>query len=150
MLRTKVPGERLKAEDAKATYHSLSHVEWAFRSLKGMDLQIRPIHHRLEGRVRSHVFLCMLAYYVEWHLRKAWGPLLFDGEPQGVHSGKRRTKRTPEGHPVMAFGDLMADLGGLTRNQVLFAGTTAPVTIYATPSPLQQKAFDLLGLSHIV
>ncbi len=80
---------------------------------------------------------------------KAWEPLLFDGEPQGVSNGKRRTKRTPEGHPVMAFGGLMADLGGLTRNQVLFAGTTAPVTIYATPSPLQQKAFDLLGLSHI-
>ena len=150
VLRTKVPGERLKAEDAKATYHSLSHVEWAFRSLKGMDLQIRPIHHRLENRVRSHVFLCMLAYYVEWHLRKAWEPLLFDGEPQGIPNGKRRTKRTLEGLPVMAFGDLMADLGGLTRNQVLFAGTAAPVTLYATPSPLQQKAFELLGLSHIV
>jgi hypothetical protein len=150
VLRTKVPIESLKAEDAKTTYHSLSHVEWAFRSLKGMDLQIRPIHHRLEDRVRSHVFLCMLAYYVEWHLRKAWEPLLFDGEPQGVSNGKRRTKRTPDGHPVMAFGDLMADLGGLTRNQVLFAGATTPVTLYATPSPLQQKAFDLLGLSHIV
>lgn len=150
VLRTKVPSECLKAEDAKTTYHSLSHVEWAFRSLKGMDLQIRPIHHRLEDRVRGHVFLCMLAYYVEWHLRKAWEPLLFDGEPQGVANGKRRTKRTLEGHPVMAFGDLMADLGGLTRNQVLFAGATTPVTLYATPSPLQKKAFDLLGLSHLV
>lgn len=149
VIRTKVPKETLKAKDAKATYHSLSHVEWAFRSLKGMDLQIRPIHHRLEDRVRAHVFLCMLAYYVEWHLRKAWEPLLFDGEPQGVPNGKRRTKRTPDGLPVMAFKDLLADLGGLTRNQVLFAGATATVTLYATPSPLQQKALDLLRLSHI-
>ncbi len=150
VVRTKVPRESLKAEDAKAAYHSLSHVEWAFRSLKGMDLQIRPIHHRLEDRVRSHVFLCMLAYYVEWHLRKAWEPLLFDGEPQGVPSGKRSTRRTLEGHPVMAYGNLLADLGGLTRNQVRFAGTMAPVTLYATPSPLQQKALDLLAFSHIV
>jgi hypothetical protein len=150
VIRTKVPEQALKAEDAKAAYHSLSHVEWAFRSLKGMDLQIRPIHHRLEDRVRAHVFLCMLGYYVEWHLRKAWEPLLFDGEPQCVPNGKRRTKRTPEGLPVMGFRDLLQDLAGLTRNRVRFAGASATVTLYATPTPLQQKAFDLLGLSPIV
>lgn len=150
VIRTKVPQEVLKAEEAKATYHSLSHVEWAFRSMKGLDLQIRPIHHRLEGRVRAHVFLCMLAYYVEWHLRKAWEPLLFDGEPQGVPNGKRRTRKTTDGLPIMTFQDLLADLGGLTRNQVRFAGASATVTLYSTPSPHQQKAFDLLALSHIV
>ena len=150
VIRTKVPACQLKAEDAQAAYHSLSHVEWAFRSLKGMDLQIRPIHHRLEDRVRSHVFLCMLAYYVEWHLRKAWEPLLFDGEPQDVHNGKRRTRRTPEGLPVMSFGDLLDDLKGLTRNLVVFQGSTAPVVLYSTPSPLQQRALDLLGVSHAV
>lgn len=150
VIRTKVPQESLKAEDAKATYHSLSHVEWAFRSLKGLDLQIRPIHHRLEDRVKAHVFLCMLAYYVEWHLRKAWEPLLFDGEPQGVSNGKRRTKKTTDGLPVMSFKDLLADLGGLTRNLVRFSGASATVTLYSTPSLHQQKAFDLLALSHIV
>lgn len=150
VIRTKVPQESLKAEAARATYHSLSHVEWAFRSLKGLDLQIRPIHHRLEGRVRAHVFLCMLAYYVEWHLRKAWEPLLFDGEPQGIRNGKRRTRKTTEGLPIMTFKDLLADLGGLTRNQVRFTGASAAITLYSTPTPHQQKAFDLLTLSHIV
>lgn len=149
VIRTKVPAAQLKAEEAQAAYHSLSQVEWAFRSLKGMDLQIRPIHHRLEGRVRAHVFLCMLAYYVEWHLRKAWEPLLFDGEPQGVANGKRRTRRGAEGHPVMSFGDLLDDLKGLTRNQVVFPGASTPVVLYSTPSPLQQKALDLLGVSHV-
>ncbi len=148
VVRTKVPATQLKAEEARDAYHSLSHVEWAFRSLKGMDLQIRPIHHHLEDRVRAHVFLCMLAYYVEWHMRKDWEPLLFDGEPQGVANGKRRTRRSREGHPVMSFHDLLADLKGLTRNQVLFQGAKSPVTLYSTPSPLQQRALDLLGVSH--
>lgn len=114
-----------------------------------MDLQIRPIHHHLEKRVRAHVFLCLLAYYVEWQPRKAWATLLFDGEPQGVPSGKRRTRRTPDGLPVMSFGDLLEDLKGLTRNQVVFSGATAPVVLYATPSSLQQRALDLLGVSQV-
>lgn len=139
VIRTKVPQSSLKAEDAKATYHSLSHVEWAFRSLKGLDLQIRSIHHRLEGRVRAHVFLCMLAYYVEWHLRKAWAPLLFDGEPQGTSNGKRRTRKTIEGLPIMTFKDLLADLGGLTRNQVRFSGATAAVTLTRPRAPINRR-----------
>jgi len=113
-----------------------------------MDLQTRPIHHRLENRGRVHVLLCMLAYYVEWHMRKEWEPLLFDGEPQGVSNGKRRARRYQEGYPVMSFHDLLADLKGLTRNRALFQGAKASVTLYSTPSPLQQPALDLLSISH--
>ncbi|HLP42862.1 MAG TPA: IS1634 family transposase [Fibrobacteria bacterium] len=97
VIRTKVPVQRMNAVQTKAAYQSLSRVERAFRSLKDVDLQIRPIHHRLEDRVRAHVFLCMLAYHVEWHLRRAWESLLLVEHPPKAHAGKKSTGKTDVG-----------------------------------------------------
>ena len=127
---------------------SLSRVERAFRSLKGIDLQVRPIHHHLAGRVKAHVFLCMLAYYVEWHLRRAWEPLLFQGEASKVANGKRATGKTPDGIPVMSYHDLLNELSGYTRNQMRFIqAPSVTATLHPTPSLLQQRAFELLGVT---
>lgn len=147
VVRTKVSAEMLNAEQARDAYLNLAKVERAFRSLKSVDLQIRPIHHRLSDRVRAHVFLCMLAYYVEWHLRKAWEPLLFQGEPEGVSNGKRRTRRNAEENlPVGSMADLMKSLAGLTRNTVRMRGAENPFAMLSSPTPLQRRAFELLGI----
>lgn len=148
VIRTKVPAERMNAEQTKAAYQALSKVERAFRSLKAVDLQIRPIHHRLEGRVRAHVFLCMLAYHVEWHLRRAWEPLLWAGKEPKVPGGKKATGLNEEGMKVMRYRDLLRELAAYTRNTLRFSqAEKATLTLYPTPSPLQQKAFDLLRLN---
>ena len=147
VIRTKVPAEQMNAEQTKAAYQSLSKVERAFRSLKDMDLQIRPIHHRLENRVRAHVFLCMLAYHVEWHLRQAWEPLLWAEKEPRPHAGKKATGLNEGGMRVMRYRDLMRELAAYTRNTLRFnQAEKATLTLYPTPSPLQQKAFDLLHL----
>ena len=147
VIRTKVPAEQMNAEQTKAAYQSLSKVERAFRSLKDMDLQIRPIHHRLENRVRAHVFLCMLAYHVEWHLRRAWEPLLWAEKEPMPHAGKKATGLNEGGMRVMRYRDLMRELAAYTRNTLRFnQAEKAALTLYPTPSPLQQKAFDLLHL----
>jgi len=147
VIRTKVPAEQMNAEQTKAAYQSLSKVERAFRSLKDMDLQIRPIHHRLENRVRAHVFLCMLAYHVEWHLRRAWEPLLWAEKEPKPHAGKKATGLNEGGMRVMRYRDLMRELAAYTRNTLRFnQAEKAALTLYPTPSPLQQKAFDLLHL----
>ena len=147
VIRTKVPAEQMNAEQTKAAYQSLSKVERAFRSLKDMDLQIRPIHHRLENRVRAHVFLCMLAYHVEWHLRRAWEPLLWAEKEPKPHAGKKATGLNEGGMRVMRYRDLMRELAAYTRNTLRFnQAEKATLTLYPTPSPLQQKAFDLLHL----
>jgi len=143
----KLPAEQMNAEQTKAAYQSLSKVERAFRSLKDMDLQIRPIHHRLENRVRAHVFLCMLAYHVEWHLRRAWEPLLWAEKEPMPHAGKKATGLNEGGMRVMRYRDLMRELAAYTRNTLRFnQAEKAALTLYPTPSPLQQKAFDLLHL----
>jgi hypothetical protein len=148
VIRTKVPVAQLSPENAQTSYMRLSRVERAFRSLKGLDLQIRPIHHHLAGRVKAHVFLCMLAYYVEWHLRNAWEPLLFQGEPARIPNGKRATGRTQEGLPVMSYRDLLKELAGYSRNLMRFIqAPMATTVIHPKPSALQQRAFDLLGVS---
>jgi transposase len=148
VIRTKVPAERMNTEQTKAAYQSLSKVERAFRSLKDVDLQIRPIHHRLEGRVRAHVFLCMLAYHVEWHLRRAWEPLLWAEKAPKAHGGKKATGLNEEGMKVMRYRDLLRELAAYTRNTLRFSqAEKATLTLYPTPSPLQQKAFDLLCLN---
>jgi transposase len=148
VIRTKVPAERMNARQTKAAYQALSKVEQAFRSLKAVDLQIRPIHHRLESRVRAHVFLCMLAYHVEWHLRRAWEPLLWAEKAPKVRGGKKATGLIDEGMKVMRYRDLMRELAAYTRNTLRFSqAEKATLTLYPTPSPLQQKAFDLLRLN---
>ena len=164
VIRTNVPATEIGPEDAVRAYKSLSRVERAFRSFKGVDLKVRPVHHRLEGRVRAHVFLCMLAYYVEWHMRRALAPLLFDDDdpaaaqaarPSPVAPARRSKaarakaggKRTPDGLPVHSFRTLLADLATLTRNRVRPAIPGAMTAdVLARPTPLQAKAFRLLGV----
>jgi len=148
VIRTKVPAEQMNAAQTKAAYQSLSKVERAFRSLKGVDLQVRPIHHRLEDRVRAHVFLCMLAYHVEWHLRQAWESLLCAENPPKAHNGKKATGRTDDDLMVSRYRDLLRELAAYTRNVLRFAqAPKASMTLYPTPSPLQQRAFGLLGIT---
>jgi len=166
VIRTSVPAATLGPEDAVRTYKRLAQVERAFRSLKSVDLKVRPIHHRLEERVRAHVLLCMLAYYVEWHMRQALAPLLFDDEDpaaaeplrssvvapaQRSPSAQRKalTKLTADGTPVHSFQTLISDLATLARNRIL-PNTRDPVAfdLVTTPTPLQQRAFDLLGVNY--
>jgi hypothetical protein len=163
VLRTSVPQEGLGAEDAVRAYKDLAKVERAFRCLKSVDLHVRPIHHRLEQRVRAHVFLCMLAYYVEWHLRRAWAPLLFaEDDPQGAArrrgspvkpavpsasaADKASTKKTPDAETVHRFRGLLAHLATLTKNTIQPAGDLPTFERITVPTPLQQKAFDRLGI----
>lgn len=165
VLRTSMPAEHLDAAETVQAYKDLSRVERAFRSLKTVDLEIRPIRHWTAPRVRAHVFLCMLAYHVEWLLREALAPLLFHDteldaaraertspvaktEPSDTAKAKKATKRSADGHPVMSFADLIAHLGTLTRNIV-----RVPVrpkhrfTLHSKPTSIQQAAFELLGLN---
>jgi hypothetical protein len=164
VIRTSVPREKLSAEDAVRTYKSLSLVERAFRCLKGVDLLVRPIHHRDEDRVRAHIFLCMLAYHVEWHMRRALAPLLFHDEdievdrkmrdpvapaqPSPSVIRKKRTKKTDDGLTVHSFKDLIANLGLRAKVLCRFGvDPTAPlVTRIGESTPLQARAFELLGL----
>ena len=162
VIRTSVKTEVASSQQAVFHYKSLSTVERAFRSVKSVDLKVRPIHHHLSNRVRAHVFLCMLAYYLEWHMRRALAPILFDDEdrataqaqrqsvvapatrsPKALH--KAHSKRTDDGMPVHSFQTLIADLGTITKNTVLFNQTT--MQILTTPTALQQRAFDLLNVS---
>jgi len=162
VLRTSVPAERLDAPSVVRSYKRLSRVERAFRGFKAADLAIRPIRHWTEDRVRAHVFLCMLAYYVAWHLERAWAPLLFrDEEPADLPDpvapaarseaalAKARSHELADGTPAHSFKTLLAELATLTRNLVVPAGAPdeAAFEIIATPTPLQARAFALLGLS---
>ena len=164
VIRTDVPAEELPAEEAVRSYKSLSRVERAFRSYKTVDLKVRPVHHRLEGRVRAHVFLCMLAYHVEWHMRRALAPLLFDDDdpaaagatrsspvaparPSPSARAKAGRKHTLGGLPVHSFQTLLADLATLTRNRVQPAAQGAVTAdVLTRPTPLQAEAFRLLGV----
>ena len=162
VLRTSVAADALDAAHTVRAYKSLANVERAFRSLKTVDLDIRPIFHWASPRVRAHVFLCMLAYHLEWHMRQALAPMLFDdhdraageasrpspvAKAQPSHAARRKakTKRTDGGLPVHSFRTLLADLATLTRNIAKLAGAPATVLL-AKPTPIQQRAFDLLGV----
>jgi hypothetical protein len=164
VIRTSVAPEVLDAEGAVEAYKGLSVVERAFRSVKSIDLKIRPIHHRREQRVRAHVFLCMLAYYVEWHMRRALAPILFDDPEPQVARGcrtsvvapaerspaarrKAHTKRTEDGLAVHSFQTLLADLSTIVKDRIQprLAGATGFDKI-TVPTPLQQRALDLLGV----
>jgi len=164
VIRTSVSQETLSAEQAVGVYKSLSRVEQAFRSLKTVDMKIRPIYHRLEDRVRAHVFLCMLAYYIEWHMRKKLAPILFDDEDREeaeklresiVAPAKRspgaiektRTKQTEDGLPVLSFHSLLGHLATLAKNRVQITGTTChEFYTHTQQTSLQKRALQLLGI----
>jgi Transposase DDE domain len=164
VIRTSVPAAQLDANQAVQAYKDLARVERAFRSLKTIDLEIRPIRHWTADRVRAHVFLCMLAYHLEWHMRDALAPLLFHDtalaaaraqrsspvastEPSDSVKAKKATKRSPDGHRVMCFADLIDHLGTLTRNIMRLSLRGAHrFTLHTTPTQLQQAAFRLLAL----
>ncbi len=162
VIRTSVPAERLSAPEAVEAYKNLDFVERAFRSIKGLDLQVRPIYHHLADRVRGHVFLCLLAYYVEWHMRRALAPLLFMEEDRvAAHqqrgsvvkparrsrAAERKVQRqqTEDGLPLHSFRTLLQDLATLSKNTVRMGDAT--FDRLTTPTRVQQRAFDLLGVS---
>lgn len=162
VVRTSVRMESASAEQTVRYYKELSNVERAFRSMKSVDLKVRPIHHHLADRVKAHVLLCMLAWYVEWHMRQALRPILFeDHQPATGESAresivapaqrsaaallKAHRKRTEDDLPVHSFQTLLSDLKTIARNTVSVADAT--LTITTTPTPLQQRVFDLLNIS---
>ena len=164
VIRTSLPASELDDPGTVRAYKRLSSVERAFRSLKTVDLKVRPIYHRTEPRVRAHVFLCMLAWYVEWHMRQKLKPMLFDDEdapgaearrpsvvaPAKVSMSARvkaAVKRTPDGDPVHSLRTLIDDLATITRNTVAprIPGTE-PFQVTTRPTPLQRKALDHLGV----
>jgi len=159
VIRTSVPASQLTSSQVVATYKNLSTVERAFRCMKSVDLKVRPIYHHQAERVKAHVFLCMLAYYVEWHMRRALAPLLFDDEDQQAAQAQRTsivapaqrsesarqkaaTKQTADGLPVQSFRSLLADLATLTRNRVRMGEQV--FDMLATPTAVQQRALELL------
>jgi transposase len=164
VIRTSEPQQALSAHDTVRSYKNLAQVERAFRTLKGMDLRIRPIHHRGEERVRAHIFLCLLAYYVEWHMRQALSSLLFDDETlpierkqrdpvapaePSVSARRKKTEReTEDGFPVHSFATLMAQLGTRCRHLCrLKSDPDSPAFFQDTlPTPLQTRALELIRL----
>ena len=162
VLRTNVPAASLSAADTVRGYKSLASVERAFRSMKTIDIELRPVFHWRAPRVRAHVLLCMLAYYLEWHMRQALKPILFDdhdraaaealraspvakAKPSAAAQRKARSKQTDDGLPVHSFRSLLADLATLTRNTVR-CGKAATFPLLAKPTEIQRRALDLLGL----
>src|SRR3984893_1849887 len=164
VLRTDLRPEALDATSTVSAYKGLANVERAFRSLKTVDLEVRPIHHRRAERVRAHVLLCMLAYYLEWHMRQALKPILFDdhdkpaadavrasivakAERSKAADHKAATKHTPDGLPVHSFRSLLADLATVTRNiMAMTQSLAATFVLYPTLTPAQDRAFQLLGV----
>jgi len=168
VVRSSVREETLTAEETVKAYKSLSKVEQAFRSYKTIDLKVRPIYHRNSDRVKAHVFLCMLAYYVEWHMRRCLSPILFDEDDwenaQDKRSGivthsvrsdsassKAQKKRTADNLPVHSFQTLLADLGTIVNNRIQskIPGVNFDFDKVTEPTPVQRKALDLLGVSLI-
>jgi hypothetical protein len=159
VLRTPVPAAQLDAAAVVAAYKNLRYVERDFRHIKSDDLDLRPVFHRLEERVRAHVLICMLACYLTWHLRKAWAPLTFTDEhppaPANPVAPARRSpaaqakasgQHDPAGRPYRSFRGLLEHLATLSRNQVRFAGARADVPMLTEPTSTQREAFDLIGI----
>jgi len=154
--------ERLSAEDTVRSYKRLAEVERAFRCLKGIDLLVRPIRHRTEARVPAHIFLCLLAYYVEWHLRRAWAELLFEDEerhearqrrdpilatkPSASAQAKKRSHQTPDGLPVHSFRSLLGELASRARvtYELKSGDATADFKQVPQPTPVQTRAYELI------
>ena len=159
VLRTPVPAGELDAAAVVTAYKNLKYVERDFRHIKSDDLDLRPVFHRLEERVKAHVLICMLACYLTWHLRRAWTPLTFtDQDPpaqdnpvtparrSAAAQAKASGQHDPAGQPYRSFRGLLEHLATLTRNQVRFAGTRATVPVLTEPTSTQREAFDLIGV----
>ncbi len=164
VIRTNLDKTTLATSDVVRVYKSLSQAERAFRSIKTVDLEIRPIHHRLSDRVRAHVLLCMLAYYLEWHMRQALAPILFDDHQRAEAAAARSsivapaqrskaarrkaaTKRTADGLQVHSFQSLLAELATFTRNTMAMAAAPRDTfLLYPQPTPIQLRAFELLAV----
>ena len=165
VIRTSEPANRLSAEDTVRTYKSLAQVERVIRSMKSVDLLVRPIHHRTAQHVRAHIFMCMLAYYVELQMRKSLAPLLFDDEqldmqrnsrdpvkpakPSGSAKREKTLHTTSDGLPVHSFQSLLAELATRCRNRCRVRGHHNGLTFdqITEPTPLQKRAFEFLGCS---
>ncbi len=162
VIRTCVTAERMNSDKVVMTYKSLAKVERAFRSLKSIDLHIRPIRHWNDNRIRAHVFLCMLAYYVEWHMCDALRELTFDDDDIAgaqatrksvVEKAKRSasakqkdaTRRTPENLPVQSFQDLLKNMATLTRNSIRFESSASVFNQLTESTPLQRRVLELLS-----
>jgi hypothetical protein len=163
VIRTSVNAEDLSSDNTVRAYKDLAKVERAFRCIKTIDLKVRPIRHWLDERIEAHVFLCMLAYYVEWHMRQKLQSILFhDHEREAAEAmrtsivspaprstaarNKDTTKRTEDNYPVESFRELLDDLGTLAKNRVRIRDTNAEFYELTQPTSLQQHAFDLLGV----
>ncbi len=165
VIRTSVTSDVLSPSQTVSAYKQLSQVEWAFRSLKTVDLHVRPIYHWKDDRIRAHVFLCMLAYYLEWHLRQSLAELLYDDHQREAAEAtrvsivapaprseaakqKERQRQTSDGYPVQSFQSLLKYLGTLCKNQVRWKST--PNTLFervTLPTSLHLRIFELLGLA---
>jgi transposase len=165
VIRTPVPVTALPSTETVAAYKSLAFVERAFRAIKTVDLEVRPIHHRLADRVRAHILLCMLAYHLEWHMRQALAPILFEDHDRASAAALRKSivapalrskaarrkiasKRTDDGLRVHSFRTLLADLATFTRNTMAIdEAPSETFFLYPEPTPIQEKAFTLLGIT---
>jgi hypothetical protein len=158
VLRTPIPASELNAPGVVTAYKNLKNIERDFRSIKSDDLDLRPVFHRLEERVKAHVLICMLACYLTWHLRHAWAPLTFtDENPPAPENPVAPARRSPHaqakaaaqhdaaGQPYRCFRGLLEHLATLTRNQVRFAGTQVTVPMLTEPTSAQRQAFHLIG-----
>ncbi len=158
VLRTPIPADELAAPAVVTAYKNLKYVERDFRHIKADDLDLRPVFHRLEERVRAHVLICMLACYLTWHLRRAWAPLTFTDENppapdnpvtpasrSAAAQAKASHQRDPAGRPYRSFRGLLEHLATLTRNQVRYTGTQVTVPMLTEPTSAQREAFTLIG-----
>ena len=158
MLRTLVPADELAAPAVVAACKNLKYVERDFRHIKADDLDLRPVFHRLEERVKAHVLICMLACYLTWYLRRAWAPLTFTdenppapGNPvtpasrSAAAQARASYQRDPAGRPYRSFRGLLEHLATLTRNQVRYTGTQVTIPMLTEPTSAQRGAFSLLG-----
>jgi transposase len=167
VVRTNVTAHLLDSSSVVRAYKGLSNAERAFRSLKTVDIEIRPIHHRRNHRVRAHVLLCMLAYYLEWHMRQALKPILFDdhdkqaadaarssvvAKAERSEAAKRKisTKRTDDDLPVHSFQSLLADLATVTRNTMMMGDSSATFVLYPKLTAVQERAFQLLDVPTVL
>ena len=167
VIRTSVPAAELSAPEVVLAYKSLSHVERLIRSIKSVVTKVRPIHHWTEDRVRAHIFLCVLASYVEWHLREAWASFLFEDEEPGGHEAgspvrpavrsegaqaKAQTRRTPEGWEVRSFRSLLDNLATVARNTIRIPALphVVPYQRVTTPDAFQREVFARVGLHSLL